>query len=642
MNVGVPFSYKLPGVEDNTGTPPFVFSIEGVEIPDGVAFNPDTQMLEGTPTTEQAEAEGEYVVIDSAWPQRTDRIPLRMVVFADTNPALAPISDKVFIVGIQDSITLAINGGNKPFKFTIKPGRSGVVVPDWLGVSERPTGGYGLGGKATAVLPATPLILEVEDADGDKSTQNFSISVLANEPPEVTDIGDSFNHFNRLVRTVGSLRENQTLRLLVFTRDPEGQSRSFVWEGATRVSTNLTSPHYPGWIGSVAVFGPAAIGTHEVSVTVSDGVHSIKRTTNVGVIGPQTTFEYRYRLSNSNTAAPSFAGVEFRNWSTRSSLRTTATMRYLWRLSRSRIDNGPWTAWGNAEVIATWVDPGEVKGPYYIQQVGAPATPAGNLVGGIPRGYSTTRPVHSDDTPTWITYARRLPNSVDFNYDKPTELVAPPAPTARFYSGSEPISRLESLSLEAGKTFRPYLIVWPTSGDGFDDLEISWENGHDLGYVRRGSPAFGGVHYIFRGLIGPFAAGAYIVTATVVGSERGATTAQTQVNVSPKDGPNRAPRVLQFHVLGMSADDQGRYPIQIGETASLQLVSIEDDGDGQVVTWHGATSTDRGVAQSGSPPIVADFRAEFSAETAGTHEVYAEVWDGQTTTATAKIIFVVS
>ena len=165
--VGTPFSLTLPEATD--GAPPYAYT--AANLPAGLAFDVNTRVLSGTPTTAQTRTVTYQVEDDDGTTESDD---FDIVVSAAAQPlALPATADQVATVGTLFSLTLPMaTGGATPYAYTATNLPAGLAFDATSRV---------LSGTPTAAQTRA-VDYQVTDDDGDSESDQFDIVVSAAVP----------------------------------------------------------------------------------------------------------------------------------------------------------------------------------------------------------------------------------------------------------------------------------------------------------------------------------------------------------------------------------------------------------------------------------------------------------------------------
>ena len=166
------------------GNSPLTYSLTPA-LPQGLSVNLATRTLSGTPTVAQAATTYTWKVEDGDGD--TDEEEFTITVLADESPQLPatpPIPDQSYIEGVQITALVlpAATGGNAPLTYSLTP-----TPPQGLSVN---LATRTLTGTPTVTQAATTYTWRVTDTDGDTAEQEFTITVLADESPQLPAVDD--------------------------------------------------------------------------------------------------------------------------------------------------------------------------------------------------------------------------------------------------------------------------------------------------------------------------------------------------------------------------------------------------------------------------------------------------------------------
>ena len=174
--VGTPYPLNQK-ITATGGTPPYNFSVTG--FPAGLALNPSTGVITGTPT--QGGRDGFTVqVTDSVGITATKALVINVIAIVFTTPSPLPGAT----LGVAYSQTIAVTGGAPPDAFTLDSGS----LPGGLTLDATGT----LSGTPTA-LGVFQFVVRVTDAKESTDTQTYQLTVAPPKlpAPTVTGISDT-------------------------------------------------------------------------------------------------------------------------------------------------------------------------------------------------------------------------------------------------------------------------------------------------------------------------------------------------------------------------------------------------------------------------------------------------------------------
>ncbi len=167
--------------EGTGGNAPLTHLLVG-RPPAGLTFDTPTRTLSGTPTAAQAATTYTWRVTDTDGD--TAEQEFTITVLADQSPQLTAVDDVTYIAGsaITPLVLPEGTGGNAPLTHLL------VGTPPAGLTFDTPT--RTLSGTPTAAQSATTYTWRVTDTDGDTAEQEFTITVLADQSPQLTAVDD--------------------------------------------------------------------------------------------------------------------------------------------------------------------------------------------------------------------------------------------------------------------------------------------------------------------------------------------------------------------------------------------------------------------------------------------------------------------
>ena len=236
----------------------------------------------------------------------------------------------------------------------------------------------------------------------------------------------------------------------------QGATKQITLDAASGTGITYTLVEAPSWI--VPLPGSARVYTLQPSSTqaavpynftwrATNAGGSASQTITITVTAPTTTPDpgdqrgpyYRLATSRPTTPAANTTGGRPSGWST-TRLSATSTQG-VWSTTATRSSGSSIYSYSVPSQIEA-PDPGDQRGPYYRLATSRPTTPAANTTGGVPTGWSTSRPSATSTQGVWSTTATRSSGSSLYSYSVPTQIEVPRPVTA---PGS-----LSSLSAESG------------------------------------------------------------------------------------------------------------------------------------------------------------------------------------------------
>ena len=175
---GVAVSLTLPAATG--GNAPLTYSLNG-SLFGGASFDTSTRSLSGTPSTASTTTTYTYKVRDADGDEAMDKFTV--TVASDTSPSLNAISDQRWIEGETVSLTLPTStAGNTPLTYSLEG-----TLPTGVsfGASTRI-----VSGSATSTQNATTYTFKVRDANGDETTEQFTIAVESDSTPSLASTPD--------------------------------------------------------------------------------------------------------------------------------------------------------------------------------------------------------------------------------------------------------------------------------------------------------------------------------------------------------------------------------------------------------------------------------------------------------------------
>ena len=150
--------------------------------PAGLTFDTPTRTLSGTPTAAQSATTYTWRVTDTDGD--TAEQEFTITVLGDQSPQLTAVDDVTYIAGspITPLVLPEGTGGNAPLTHLL------VGTPPAGLTFDTPT--RTLSGTPTAAQSATTYTWRVTDTDGDTAEQEFTITVLADQSPQLTAVDD--------------------------------------------------------------------------------------------------------------------------------------------------------------------------------------------------------------------------------------------------------------------------------------------------------------------------------------------------------------------------------------------------------------------------------------------------------------------
>ncbi len=163
------------------GNAPLTYSLTPTP-PQGLSVNLATRTLTGTPTVTQAATTYTWRVTDTDGDTAEQEFTIE--VLADQSPQLTAVDDVTYIAGspITPLVLPEGTGGNAPLTHLL------VGTPPAGLTFDTPT--RTLSGTPTAAQAATTYTWRVTDTDGDTAEQEFTITVLADQSPQLTAVDD--------------------------------------------------------------------------------------------------------------------------------------------------------------------------------------------------------------------------------------------------------------------------------------------------------------------------------------------------------------------------------------------------------------------------------------------------------------------
>ena len=175
--------------EGTGGNAPLTHALVGTP-PAGLTFDTPTRTLSGTPTAAQSATTYTWRVTDTDGD--TAEQEFTITVLGDQSPQLTAVDDVTYIAGsaITPLVLPEGTGGNAP----LTPGGNAPLTHLLVGTPpagltfDTPT--RTLSGTPTAAQSATTYTWRVTDTDGDTAEQEFTITVLADQSPQLTAVDD--------------------------------------------------------------------------------------------------------------------------------------------------------------------------------------------------------------------------------------------------------------------------------------------------------------------------------------------------------------------------------------------------------------------------------------------------------------------
>lgn len=176
-SVGASYSQMLVAT---AGTPPYTWSISGGSLPAGLAINPTTGAITGTPTTP-----GTYnftvKIVDSATPT-ANTATSNLSIIVQPQLALATSSLPSGSVGTSYTENLQATGGVPPYGFTLQSGSS---LPAGLSLASVIAG-------VPSAVGTTNFTVVVNDSAGATASGNLSMQITAANCPKNSNLQGNY------------------------------------------------------------------------------------------------------------------------------------------------------------------------------------------------------------------------------------------------------------------------------------------------------------------------------------------------------------------------------------------------------------------------------------------------------------------
>ena len=178
LTVGTPVNLTLPAATGGDGALRYTLS----PLPAGLAFNSQTRVLSGTPTTAQAATAATYTVTDSdeSEPDSATRsFTLTILPEDDQAPQFGPGAYAATLtVGTPVTLTLpAATGGDGALRYTLSPLPAGLAFNSQTRVlSGTPT-------TAQAATAATYTVTDSDESEPDSATRTFTLTIEETRTP---------------------------------------------------------------------------------------------------------------------------------------------------------------------------------------------------------------------------------------------------------------------------------------------------------------------------------------------------------------------------------------------------------------------------------------------------------------------------
>jgi hypothetical protein len=165
--VGTPYSQTLTATG---GTTPYTWSLASGRLPPGLALNPATGVISGTPSYPSAGSLVKVQVVDSSSPPQTATATLEFPYFL----TIATVSLSNGLVGVAYFQGLIATGGTAPYTWQLT---SGTLPP---GLTFNSTTGA-ISGTPTSPVTATPLTFKVTDSSSppESTSATFSLTITS-------------------------------------------------------------------------------------------------------------------------------------------------------------------------------------------------------------------------------------------------------------------------------------------------------------------------------------------------------------------------------------------------------------------------------------------------------------------------------
>lgn len=167
----------------NGGTPPYLWSVTGGHLPDGLALNPYTGVLSGTPSTAGTYS---YVVqLSDMNNTKIEKTYTTQAAISGTGLRISTTSLPQAVVNSPYSQTLIGAGGTTPYTWAVSSG----ALPPGLALSSDGV----ISGTATSVAAAQPFEVTLTDATSATASATLSIAVATSGTGSGGDPGGSEN-----------------------------------------------------------------------------------------------------------------------------------------------------------------------------------------------------------------------------------------------------------------------------------------------------------------------------------------------------------------------------------------------------------------------------------------------------------------